>query len=49
MKPRIQENKYIELVIERFNKEGSWSPQDYKDITMNASYLLAVMNKYVNA
>jgi hypothetical protein len=48
-KPRIQENRYIERVLERFNQIWSMSPKDYQDISKNASYLLAVIKKYRNA
>lgn len=49
MKRRTQENKYIDLVIERFNNKRSLMPSHYHDLTMNASYLLAVIEKYLNA
>lgn len=48
-KPRIQENRYIERVIERYNEKRSLSPRDYNDLTVNASYLLAVIEKFINA
>lgn len=48
-KPRTQENRYMDLVLERFNEKRSLSPKDYNDLTMNASYLLAVIEKYINA
>lgn len=48
-KPRIQEDRYIDRVLERYNKIRSLSPRDYNDLTVNASYLLAVIEKYLNA
>lgn len=48
-KPRIQENRYIDRVIERYNERRTLSPRDYNDLTVNASYLLAVIQKYINA
>jgi hypothetical protein len=48
-KPRIQENKYVDRVLQRFNDIRSLSPKDYNDLTMNASYLLAIIEKFVNA
>lgn len=46
-KPRIQEWKYIDQVISRFGETGSFHPRDYHDITMNASYVLTVIKKYL--
>jgi len=48
-KARIQENRYIERVIERYNEKRSLSPGGYNDLTVNASYLLAVIEKFINA
>jgi hypothetical protein len=42
-KPRIQETKYVDRVLQRFNEIRSLSPKDYTDLTMNASYLLAII------
>ncbi|NMB55406.1 MAG: hypothetical protein GYA15_11950 [Leptolinea sp.] len=47
-KPRTHEDHYIERVIERFNQGGSLRPVDYSDITVNASYLLVIIEKYIN-
>ena len=47
--PRIQENRYIDRVIERYNERGTLSPRDYNDLTVNTSYLLAVIQQYINA
>lgn len=42
-KGRLQEWKYIQRVLDRFNETGSLSPSEYKDMSMNASYLLTVI------
>lgn len=49
MKMRNQDDKYIDLVLERFNKKKSLRTSVYHDLTMNASYLLVVIEKYINA
>ena len=49
MKQRVQDNKYIDLVLQGFNNRRSLIPSDYHDLTMNASYLLIVIEKYMNA
>ena len=46
-KPRIQEWRYIDRVVSRFAENGSFHPVHYHDITMNASYLLTLINDYV--
>lgn len=43
-KSRIQEWVYIQRVLDRFDELGSFSRVDYKDITMNAAYLLAIID-----
>ena len=47
--PRTQNNKNIEAVLERY-KQGKKSlrPGDYADISVCASYLLVVIERYVN-
>ena len=48
-KPRSQENKYVDRVLQRFNEIRSLNPKDYIDLTVNASYLLTIIEKYINA
>jgi hypothetical protein len=47
-KPRIQKWKFIERVVLRYEETGSIQPSDYQDITANASYLLTLINHYLN-
>jgi len=47
-KPRKQEWKYIENVIQLFNETHSFHPGDYHEITLNASYILTLLSKYLN-
>lgn len=48
-KARIQEEQYIERVLERFNSTGSLNPSDYQDITLNPSYIVAVIERFIMA
>jgi len=43
LKPRSHERRVIEKTCDRFNKTQSFRPKDYKDITANASYTLAII------
>lgn len=47
-KPRPQFDRDTEAVLTRFRADGSLRPGDYHDLTVNASYLLAILEKYVN-
>jgi len=46
-KPEVQDWKYVEKFLERFNETepNSFSPSDYKDISHCASYMLAIIRK----
>ncbi|MBI4283357.1 MAG: hypothetical protein HY663_02670 [Chloroflexi bacterium] len=46
-KERIVPKRYIERVLDRYNKGGSLKPTDYNDITRNASYTLALVKLFV--
>lgn len=46
--PRIQQWKFIERVALRFKETESLHPGDYQDITVNASYLLTLIDFYLN-
>lgn len=46
-KERFVPKRYIERVLDRYNKGWSLKPADYNDITMNASYTLALMKLFV--
>jgi hypothetical protein len=48
-KPRPHEHKYLQRVCEEFSRTNSFSPGDYGDITMNASYTLALIRAYLDA
>jgi hypothetical protein len=48
-KPRIQPNKFVDRVLQRFNGKRSLSPRDYQDLSKNSSYLLAIIEKYLNS
>jgi hypothetical protein len=45
-KPRPQQDRDIERVLERFRETGSFRPVYYTDLTVNASYLLAILECY---
>jgi len=42
-KPEVQDWKYVERFLERFNQNNSFSPNHYSDISHCASYFLAVI------
>jgi hypothetical protein len=42
-KPEVQDWKYVERFLERFNEQNSFSPSHYQDISHCASYFLAVI------
>lgn len=46
-KERIQEDRYINRMLERYNQTKSLKTSDYVDITKNASYLLVIIIKYL--
>ena len=46
-KPRPHEDIYLERVVDRFNETNSLMPKDYVDITLNASYTLALIEQYI--
>lgn len=46
---RLQRYRYIEKVLERFNETRSLNPGSYQDATVNASYVLTVIAKYLRA
>lgn len=45
--PRIQQWKFIERVALRFKETESFHPGDYQDISVNASYLLTLIDVYL--
>ncbi len=38
--------KYLRAVCDTFSKTDSYFPSDYRDLTVNASYILAVIRRY---
>jgi hypothetical protein len=47
-KARLQEERFIKRVGERFADLRSFRPTDYHDITMNASYVLSLIRRYLD-
>ncbi len=45
-KIRKQGTKYIERILNRYAEIKSLSPKDYLDISVNASYILALIKLY---
>ena len=48
-KPRPHRLKYLQRVCEEFSRVNSFRPVDYNDITMNASYTLALIKAYLDS
>jgi hypothetical protein len=46
-KPRFHGNKWLARVCRRFNRDNSLRPGNYRDLTANASYQLAVIDAYL--
>lgn len=46
-KSRTHGGRYLRDVCDRFSKTGSYRPSHYHDLTVNASYILAVIRQYV--
>jgi hypothetical protein len=42
-KPRKTDRSHIDELLKRLAKTGSFQPVQYKDLTFNASYLLAIV------
>ena len=45
-KARPEQDKIIERVLARYSETKSLRPGDYQDLTVNASYLLAIVARY---
>ncbi len=45
--PRTNTYKAVQNVFERFQSLQSFQPGDYHDLTVNASYLLAILEMYL--
>ena len=48
-KPRPHDGRYLQDVCDRFSKKQSYHPSDYRDLTYNASYILAIIRRYVDS
>ena len=44
---RIHDRKFLDRVIERFNEISSFKKSDYQELTVNASYDLALINAFL--
>jgi len=47
-KPRLQPTKFIERFLDHFYKTESFQVKNYTDISRNASYLLVLIERYLN-
>src|SRR6266567_841139 len=41
--------KYLRAVCDTFSKTNSYFPSDYRDLTVNASYILAIIRRYADS
>ncbi len=46
-KPRPQQDKHIGRVLQRFRETGSLRQSKYHDLTVNASYLMVIIAKFL--
>jgi hypothetical protein len=46
-KKRVEGKKCIEGIIERYLSCGSFKPKDYQDISVNSSYVLAILKSFL--
>jgi len=44
---RTHERKWLQRVCERFSQTNSYHPTDYSELTVNASYTLAIIRAYL--
>ena len=48
-KPRSRDRESLARVCEEFDRTNSWHPGDYADLSVHASYTLAVMDAYLKS
>ena len=48
-KRRPHGGKYLRAVCDTFSKTNSYSPADYRHLTVNASYILAIIRRYADS
>ncbi len=46
---RTQDRDFIESILDRYELTGSLRPGDYIDLTVNASYILPLINLYLRS
>ncbi len=46
---RLHDGKYLQAVCDKFSEKKSYHPSDYGDLTYNASYILAIIRRYVDS
>jgi hypothetical protein len=46
-KPRLQGYRFVQRFLDRHAETGSLHPSDYHDISVNASYLTALIERFV--
>lgn len=47
-KQRFQRFIYVKRFIDRYNETRSLNPKDYQDISVNASYLLVIIQNFLD-
>jgi hypothetical protein len=48
-KPRLHNGKYLQAVCDKFSEKKSYHPSEYHDLTYDASYILAIIRRYVDS
>jgi hypothetical protein len=48
-KPRTRSDRKVQRVLERYHEQRSLRPMDYQDMTVNASYILTILQRYLDA
>lgn len=46
---RCQTRQYVDGVLDRFDKCGSFITTDYSDYTVNSSYMLTLIDRYLKS
>jgi hypothetical protein len=41
--------RYLRAVCDAFSKTNSYFPSDYRDVTLNASYILAIIRRFADS
>lgn len=48
-KTRRQTRQYVDGVLDRYDKCGSFTTTDYSDYTVNSSYMLTLIDRYLKS